>query len=78
MMKGDLVMLSHYTKDMGFSGFWSWSDDGNSLWIDNGSTAVVLECGEEELGFDSIIQVLCCEKIINVLASHVKVIRESG
>lgn len=78
MTKGDLVMLSHSMKDMGFPGFWGWMEDGNSLWVDNETTAVIVECGEEELGFDSIILVLCREKIFNVQASHVKVISESG
>jgi hypothetical protein len=72
---GDLVILSHDLTAEGISGFWGWSDSGD-LWISNGTTAIITECGEHEQGFDSIIQILCCGKILDVPAARVRVISD--
>ena len=77
MKEGDLIHLSHVPRAEGANGFWGWSDSGN-LWIENGTPAIIIECGETEQGFDSIIQVLCCERVVDVPAACARVISEAG
>ena len=71
------MILSHNLIAEGINGFWGWSDSGD-LWIPNGTAGVITECGESEQGFDSIIQVLCCGKILDIPAAMARVISESG